>query len=119
MSKEFVPYEQAVALKELGFNEPCFGWFTEEHLRIGPVDGKNVQGENEILAPTYSQAFRFFREKYDLNYEISYAGKHKQYHAFVDGFHYGNNGYVASVFPYEEAEKVCLNMMIKKVVKNR
>jgi hypothetical protein len=25
MNKEFVPYEQALALKELGFNEPCFG----------------------------------------------------------------------------------------------
>ena len=25
MKKEFVPYEPALALKELGFDEPCFG----------------------------------------------------------------------------------------------
>jgi hypothetical protein len=24
MEKEFTPYEQALALKELGFDEPCF-----------------------------------------------------------------------------------------------
>jgi hypothetical protein len=27
MNKEFIPYEQALALKELGFNEPCFAYF--------------------------------------------------------------------------------------------
>jgi hypothetical protein len=27
MEKEFIPYEQALALKELGFDEPCFAWF--------------------------------------------------------------------------------------------
>ena len=26
--KDFVPYEQALALKELGFDEPCFGFYT-------------------------------------------------------------------------------------------
>jgi hypothetical protein len=24
--KDFIPYEQALALKELGFDEPCFGF---------------------------------------------------------------------------------------------
>jgi hypothetical protein len=27
MNKEFIPYEQAVVLKELGFNEGCFGYY--------------------------------------------------------------------------------------------
>ena len=27
MNKEFIPYEQALALKELGFDEPCFGHY--------------------------------------------------------------------------------------------
>ena len=27
MEKEFIPYEQALALKELGFDEPCFGYY--------------------------------------------------------------------------------------------
>ena len=33
MTKEFIPYEQALALEELGFNEPCLA-----HL-IGFGDG--------------------------------------------------------------------------------
>ena len=27
MDKEFIPYEQALALKELGFDEPCFATY--------------------------------------------------------------------------------------------
>jgi hypothetical protein len=26
MEKDFIPYEESLALKELGFDEPCFGW---------------------------------------------------------------------------------------------
>jgi hypothetical protein len=70
MEKEFIPYEQALTLKELGFDEPCFGWFTDTHLRIGFVESKHVQGENEILAPLYQQAFRWFREKYNIHYAM-------------------------------------------------
>ena len=29
MEKEFIPNEQALILKELGFDEPCLAWFTE------------------------------------------------------------------------------------------
>jgi hypothetical protein len=27
IEQEFVPYEEAFALKELGFNEPCLGYY--------------------------------------------------------------------------------------------
>ena len=59
MNKEFVPYEQALALKELGFDEPCFGYYDE---------GGNLYTEMvEVLkAPLYQQAFRFFREKHNV-----------------------------------------------------
>ena len=30
MEKEFIPYEQALALKELGFNEPCFAYHRKD-----------------------------------------------------------------------------------------
>ena len=30
MNKEFVKYEQALALKELGFDEPCIGWYNPQ-----------------------------------------------------------------------------------------
>ena len=66
IEKEFVPYEEAFALKELGFNEPCFGywksknWLIQEKTR---TDGY-THADQECSAPTFSQAFRWLREKY-------------------------------------------------------
>jgi hypothetical protein len=33
MNKDFVHYEEALELKELGFNEPCFGYYSKEFLK--------------------------------------------------------------------------------------
>ena len=78
MEKEFIPYEQALVLKELGFDEPCFGYYTgdKKHLLIRPNMGRRNEDLNDIVctAPLYQQAFRFFREKYGIMYRItSYA----------------------------------------------
>ena len=80
MEKEFVPYEQALALKELGFDEPCIllyrGLDTQPVCQMGYEfkTEKNSDYNDEInywlTVPTYSQAFRWFREKYGL---ISYV----------------------------------------------
>ena len=72
MEKEFVPYELAVKLKELGFDEDCFGYY---HLNEGYTKGyafcyfnepKRYESDSAVLTPTFSQAFRWFREKHDL-----------------------------------------------------
>ena len=83
MNKEFIPYEQALALKELGFDEPCLAWFSDRNIRIVGVNGcalsslpvnSNFNGDNEfVTAPLYRQAFRWFREKYGLVHEISWS----------------------------------------------
>ena len=65
MNKEFVPYEQSVALKELEFDEPCFGWYASDKSLI-----KDYVIKMHLRAPTFSQAFRFFREKYDWQHSI-------------------------------------------------
>jgi hypothetical protein len=71
MKKEFVPYEQALALKELGFYEPCFGFYNNADGNVWikhAVDEsiKNIY-TGDFEAPLYQQAFRFFREKYKIN----------------------------------------------------
>jgi hypothetical protein len=52
MTKEFVSYEEALALKELGFDEPCFGYYDE---------GGNLYTEMQeyLPAPLYQQAINF------------------------------------------------------------
>jgi hypothetical protein len=84
MKKEFIPYEEALALKELGFDEPCFGFYTykAETRRYTNYDGelndfqtlknsKITLGDDWCTIPLYQQAFRWFREKYDLWQDIS------------------------------------------------
>lgn len=74
MEKEFVPYEQALALKELGFDEPCIAFYSpkKELYPVMQQPGKGPYFNNgnfieTIRAPLYQQAFMFFREKYKLN----------------------------------------------------
>lgn len=78
LDKEFIPYEQALALKKLGFDEPCFGryYYKESYPMLNPNSEKTElvfefgryikQTEVTILVPLYQQAFRWFREKYNL-----------------------------------------------------
>ena len=52
MNKEFIPYEQSLELKELGFDEECFTYNDNSKIfRAGVL---------------YQQAFRWFREKHGL-----------------------------------------------------
>ncbi len=90
MEKEFIPYEEALALKELGYDEKYFGkyYYIREHEVYDPrkredfMFGDNNRiilrdtphnygyDPNEItvcFAPLYQQAFRWFREKYNLH----------------------------------------------------
>jgi len=80
MTKEFIPYEQALALKELGFDEPCFGSWEIDYVEIPTYTHcisnfyKNSNHPvGKVTAPLYQQAFRWFREKYDLVHEISWS----------------------------------------------
>jgi hypothetical protein len=133
MNKEFIPYEQALELKELGFDSVCFGFYNPRHeigdLRANPLyehSGGCFDNYNRtdylVSAPLYQQAFRWFREKYDLHvsfgrlydtaetkkyvidtyneicsYEVDYSGGHST---------------------YEEAELACLKKLIE-IVKNK
>ena len=68
MEKEFVPYEWAIKLKELGFDCKCFAVSTktsEEFEITDPEDWDEAKyGDLLVKRPTFSQAFRWFREKY-------------------------------------------------------
>jgi hypothetical protein len=63
IEKEFVPYEEALALKELGFTEPCLASYYHAGKRLDICEYIN-HGEYTVLAPSFSQAFRWIREKY-------------------------------------------------------
>ncbi len=71
MKKEFIPYEQALELKELGFDEPCFGFYDESlyfpnnENQYGTFCNQKLD-PSSCSAPLYQQAFRLFRDSYNL-----------------------------------------------------
>jgi hypothetical protein len=119
--KDFVFHEEALELKKLGFDEPCFGFYTykRELRRYTNFDGelndfqtlKNssiTMGDGWCTAPTFSQAFRFFREKYDLHQHIEYIKIADRYDYWVGlNFKYTTT--------YEDAELQCLRKLIEIV----
>ena len=110
MNKEFVKYEQALALKELGFDEPCFGYYDE---------GGNLYTEMvEVLkAPLYQQAFRWIREKYNIHAEMVFSEKPDRFYYYIGNMVTGDMDRGTDM-SYEEAELECLNTLIQ-IVKNK
>ena len=137
--KEFVPYEQALALEELGFDEPCLAWFSEtKKLQIAPETYKkwtgkpcnnsniiNIFNVDCITAPTFSQAFRWFRDKYNLDIDISRNDQEmidyveREGGKYLPKYSYGySNGTfirIGTCMKYEEAELACLIKLIEIV----
>lgn len=126
MEKEFVPYEQALALKELGFDEPCVAIFDMSN-KLSVDDGFYKQEnyhKHTVLAPTFSQAFRWFREKHSLYSHVreSYAFDNTlEFVTQINGS-YVNHGIADKPInrfeTYEEAELECLKKLIE-IVKKR
>ncbi len=157
MNREFMPYEEALVIKELGFDEPCVGKYSnyirkdyyignklttweflkrnEPELNFENIYNNVNSGLSKLLdfdfnayisAPTYSQAFRWFREKHNLDSSVI-REKVK-----VDGKWIKSKFYMYSIenndeFPlslgfdlkddatYEEAEMACLKKLIEIV----
>ena len=121
IESNFVPYQIAVDMKSIGFDEPCFAIYgkSEGYLfKIHTDKFDTVDKLHFIKAPTYSQAFRFFREKYGLHYIIC---KNIQ----MDGYGYREVILIPymeenenTIFKtYEEAELECLVKLIDIVKK--
>ena len=133
MTQEFVPYRQALALKELGFDQPCICGYSKITRNLDTYSGFLVTKDSfTVDAPTLSQAFRFFREKYNLrhnigdfindetgiewDYEIAVIGtdldEGGNYKPLVE---YSTNDENRKFKTYEEAELSCLIKLIEIV----
>jgi len=144
MHKDIIPFEEALALKELGFNEPCFGYYVDGELRginlgieeLGGIEpyyqrfgfheicNSDIDNNNKIIAtaPLYSQAFRFFRNcKYYLDSKVFRDYKFKsiiRYEGFVDDTEVtGDRIGMHTDYrdTYEEAELLLLQLIISQL----
>lgn len=62
MTQEFIPYEQALELKKLGFDEQCLAFYLADTLFTSNDIIYNSTDIPVIKAPLYQQAFRWFDE---------------------------------------------------------
>jgi hypothetical protein len=119
MKKEFVPYKLALELKQLGFDEPCFAVYYSKdksfswHHHIDHTNDEPVldSGEYNISAPLFQQAFRWFREKYELYSFVFKFDEGFGYETYKEGVTQTNESFDT----YEEAESACLQKLIEIV----
>lgn len=126
MKNEFIPFQQALELKELGFDEPCFGKIYadggSEQLSYPYKNSDQIGKVTSCSAPLYQQVFRWFRNKYDIDISINtiYSKYNenisKKYRVVIDNKTvFINVGFYET---YEEAELECVKELIS-IVKNK
>ena len=137
MNREFIPYEEALALKELGFLENVFGCYflfkgeDEKPFLCFDDDQYHIEKDNpdmveRLPTPLYQQAFRWFRDKHKLTGHVIPCVWIEDYFCFdiltieEDGFlEIKYEGIAKDSRPtYEEAELACLRKLIE-IVKDK
>ena len=123
MQKEFIKYEQALELKELGYNQSDYlNWYNLK----GELQWDSEYSESEFSkkccsAPLYQQAFRWFREnKLSDSCICRYQGRDDggiyYYYCINNDFGVEETRYFKEGFnTYEEAELACLKKLIEIV----
>ena len=125
MKHEFIPYEEALELKELGYRDYeslalyCKGVLYQLYPNMHEDIPDNVY--REVDAPLYQQAFRWFRKKYRLEQMITFNHVTQEYAVMImyrsstkyDGI--VSSDWISPIRNYEEAELACLKKLIEIV----
>ena len=118
MKNEFIPYEQALELKELGFDEPCLAIYYNplKELVIGGTINSYTK-EIRTLSPLYQQAFRWFRKNQGYHMDL-FVDDDKTFGFCITYFTYTarvDKPIQRQFNTYEEAELECLKKLIEIV----
>ena len=125
MKNEFVSYEIALALKELGFKEDCFAMYRKIRSKTDESNEVslhffvkfNMIEDGDAKAALYQQAFRFFREKYRLEgaiYRLNFKWASQVFNIETSTYCFKHELFET----YEEAEINSLQKMIE-TIKNK
>ena len=114
--EKFVTYQQAVALKEIGYDK--YSWFGME-CSLYKADGNHtfyangIGDETYISAPLKSEVFQWFRKEHNLKgfvEPVEYLDDTPETYMWVvyNECHSG-----AEQLTYEEAESACIDKLIE------
>jgi len=133
MEEQFVPYELALKLKELGFDAPCLGFYTELENLVIKENVKNQDcSQDKCTAPLWQQAFDWFRNigihcwlTYDYPFDSEITGSYKaSFYNHMDSSHgvlmnYSEDKHryvgIKSFSTYKECRLACLEELIELV----
>jgi hypothetical protein len=105
MKNEFVPYDIALALFELGFNEQCLMGYTKNKNLVLP------QSIVVLSAPLYQQAFRWILEKVEEAHPTQYTLRTVDFNNYIL---YRNGRLVRGM-----TQDACLRKLIEIVNQNK
>jgi hypothetical protein len=111
MENLFIPYELASELKELGFDETCLAYYYNGEIEYRSHTN-NIMQRFRYAAPTFSQCFRWFREKYNLHIGICHSVNGK-FDCWTNDGQLLENGKYCDFNTYKEAELACLEKLIE------
>jgi len=127
MEKEFVPYKEVFDLILLGFNKPCFAYWTSDtsdetkewelrQFKYKDFETCTREKTGQFTAPLYQQAFDWIRENYNKGHFIKLDNIEKKiYRGWIDkaterdAFEWVSDG------DYYEVRLACLKKLIELV----
>ena len=118
MKEHFLTYEQSLAVKELGFDEHCFGSWENKYSE-NPTYAHSIslfyKNSNHpignVTTPLKSQFFKWVREKYKISFVITCHSEQGNSWAY----HIPNDGGERNFETYEQAEYACINNIIELI----
>jgi hypothetical protein len=126
MEKEFVTYEQALKLKELGFDEPCLSHYKNDTLsdffeivKNSEIRNVNNEVDDYISAPLKQQVFRWFRDVWGYHVSIRkryYHDAETEYNYFIyppNSNEHLEHNLLDEYDSWEEAESYCIDDLIQ------
>jgi hypothetical protein len=117
MKEIFVSYELALALKEINFDEACLFMYSDGKDPYTRGSFGNLWQNNDkglLVAPMFTEAFRWFREEHILHHTIIYADPAKaiegepDFSCMVFEPHGATHHLVGPFASYWEAEEACI-----------
>jgi hypothetical protein len=125
MKKYFANYNQSLALKELGFDMPCFAYVytgdtgnnVDRYEEVEPSRAINYNHDSLCVSqPLKSQVFEWFRENYG-KLSLVFKDEIHYWYEIESGIYQEctSKGFDS----YEEAESACIDKLIKIVKDER
>jgi hypothetical protein len=118
---EFIPYNQSLELKNLGFNDECNAYYYPSQIGIGwdlvqtEIPERNSTLVIGVTAPTWMNGLLWLHSNYNWNFHIYslWEGGYYYYINQLDGEEI-NDG-ISKYDTYEDAIIACLNKLIQTV----